>query len=127
MGNNRGEIGVRVPPVRRTQRVSIAIPVVVRGKGFQETTSTFSVNAHGGLVALRATVAVDDLVSLINPRTLEELPGKVVYIGKPEDGKIPVGVEFSEPSPFFWKISFPPDDWMNSEERKRPGSNPRPK
>jgi hypothetical protein len=57
----------------------------------------------------------------VNPKTAEELPSKVVSLGKPEDGKIPVGIEFSEASPLFWQISFPPDDWLTSSERKRPG------
>ena len=118
---------LQVTPARRTQRVQISMPVLVRGKGFQEVTSTVAVNAHGCLVLLKATVSRDQQVSLINPKTAEELPGKVVSFGKPVDGKIPVGVEFSEPSPLFWQINFPPDDWLTSAERKRPGSNARPK
>ena len=108
-------------PVRRTQRVHIAMPLIVRGTDFREATSTVAVNANGCLVLLKATVSRDDEVWLINPKTAEELPGKVASLGKPEDGKIPVGLEFGEPSPLFWKISFPPDDWLTSPERKRPG------
>ena len=115
---------VSVSQLRRTQRVTIAIPVVVRGTGFEETTSTVTVNAHGGLVMLGATVERDSPVWIIHTKTLEELPGKVVSLGKPEQGKIPVGIEFAEPSPFFWQIYFPPDDWQTSVERKRPGSHP---
>jgi hypothetical protein len=117
------ESAVQIAPVRRTQRVTIAMQVVVHGGGFQETSSTVTVNAAGCLVMLKTTVAQDDPVWLINLRTREELQGKVVYLGKPEDGKIPVGVEFSEPSPLFWGICFPPEDWRTSAERKRPGSN----
>lgn len=115
------ESEVQLSLVRRTQRVHIAMPLVVWGAHFRETTSTVAVNAHGCLVMLEAAVARDDQVWLINPKTAEELPGKVASIGKPEDGKIPVGLEFGEPSPLFWKISFPPDDWFTSPERKRPG------
>jgi hypothetical protein len=108
---------------------------MVRGAQFEESTITIAVNAHGCLVLLGATIARDDQVSLINPRTAEELPGKVVSLGKPEDGKTPVGIEFSEPSPLFWQINFPPDDWLTSTDRKRPGTgtaaghvpSPRPK
>ena len=116
---------VQATPARRTQRVQISMPVLVRGKGFQEVTNTIAVNAHGCLVLLKATVSRDQQISLINPKTAEELPGKVVSFGKPEDGKIPVGVEFIEPSPLFWQINFPPDDWLTSSERKRPGSSPK--
>ena len=66
-------------------------------------------------------------ISMVNPTTAEEVPGSVVSIGKPEDGKISVGVQFSEASPLFWGINFPPDDWFNSSERKRlePGTRKR--
>ncbi len=114
---------IPVAPVRRTQRVQIAMPVLVRNGHFQETTNTVAVNAHGCLVLLKTPVARDEQVSLINPKTVEELPGKVVSLGKPEDGKIPVGIEFVEPSPLFWQINFPPDDWLTSSERKRPSAS----
>jgi hypothetical protein len=91
---------------RRSQRVQIAMPVVVRGVDFQETTSTATVNAHGGNVMLKAKIARGDLIWLINPKTGEEMPVKVVLLGNPKDGKIAVGVEFSEASPLFWRINF---------------------
>jgi hypothetical protein len=114
--------GIQVAPVRRTQRVQIAMPVLVRGRQFEEATSTVAVNAHGCLVMLKTPVLREDQVSLVNPKTAEELPSKVVSLGKPEEGKVPVGIEFGEPSPLFWKINFPPDDWVTSVERKRPGA-----
>lgn len=120
------ETEAQVAPVRRTQRVQIAMPVLVRGANFQETTNTVAVNAHGCLLLLKAKVVRDEQLSLVNLKTAEELPAKVVSLGKSEDGKIPVGVEFGEPSPLFWRINFPPDDWFTSAERKRPGSTPKP-
>jgi hypothetical protein len=110
----------QVAPARRTQRLQIAMPVVVRGRNFKESTNTVAVNAHGCLVLLNAPLVKDDQVFLRNPKTEEELPGKVVSLGKPEDGKVPVGVEFINPAPLFWRINFPPDDWLTSSERKRP-------
>lgn len=100
------------------------MPVIVRGSHFREMTSTVAVNAHGGLVLLEAKVSKGDQIWLINPQTSEEMPANVVFLGNPTDGKIPVGVEFSEPSPVFWRINFPPTDWLSSTERKRPGLNP---
>lgn len=117
-----GETDTQTAPARRTQRVQISMPVLVRGQNFHENTSTVAVNAHGCLVLLKAKVGRDDQLSLVNPKTAEELPAKVVSLGKPEDGKIPVGIEFGEPSPLFWRINFPPDDWFTSAERKRPGT-----
>ena len=98
------------------------MPVLVRGSKFEEATNTVAVNAHGCLVMLKTPVLREDQVSLVNPKTAEELPSKVVSLGKSEEGKVPVGIEFGEPSPLFWKINFPPDDWVTSVERKRPGA-----
>jgi hypothetical protein len=125
-GTTVAETEVQAAPARRTQRVQISMPVLVHGRDFNEATNTVAVNAHGCLVLLKAKVVRDDQVSLINPKTAEELPAKVVSLGKPEDGKIPVGVEFGEPSPLFWRINFPPEDWFTSSERKRPASSARP-
>lgn len=111
-----------VSPSRRTHRVQISMPVVVRSKNFQEVTNTVTVNAHGCLVLLKAKVVREEQVQLLNPKTAEELPAKVVFLGKSEDGKLSVGLQFLEASPLFWRISFPPDDWFTSTERKRPGS-----
>ena len=112
---------VPVGPVRRTQRVYIALPLIVRGADFRESGPTVAVNANGCLVRLETSVAMGEEVWLINPRTAEELAGTVVSLGKREEGRTPVGIEFSEPSPLFWRINFPPDDWLNSADRKRPG------
>jgi hypothetical protein len=108
---------------RRTQRVQISMPVIVRSKdgkaAFEEKTQTISVNANGCLVKLQAAVIRAQHVFLVNPNTTEELPCTVMFIGKKDAGKFEVGLEFSEASPLFWRISFPPEDWDPSE-RKRP-------
>jgi hypothetical protein len=38
-----------------------------------------------------------------------------VYLGNSQGGKIQMGVEFVKPSPRFWQIDFPPDDWVVPE------------
>ena len=114
------------PQSRRTHRVQIAIPVLVRGKNgnlpFEEATQTITVNAQGCMLLLATRVVQNQQLSLVNPKTAEELPSSVVSLGKHEAGKAQVGVAFSEPSPLFWRISFPPDQWESSSERKRPES-----
>lgn len=111
---------------RRSHRVNITMPILVRGKvngqNFQEETATVSVNAHGGMVRLAAKVVRTQQVSLVNPKTTEEMPCRVIFVGQKENGKTEVGIEFVEPSPLFWRIAFPPEDWDPSE-RKRPASS----
>src|ERR1700730_15523997 len=83
---------------RRTQRVLIAMPVLVRGgsgtKAFEEETTTVSVSANGCLVRLGQQVARGQEIAIVNPKTAEELPSSVTFIGLKEGGKAEVGVEF---------------------------------
>jgi PilZ domain len=108
---------------RRSHRVYITMPVIIRGKNgnhaFNEETRTASVNAHGCMVRLAEKVVKGQEVAIVNPKTVEELPCTVTFIGQKESGKTEVGLEFIEPSPQFWRITFPSDDWDPSE-RKRP-------
>jgi hypothetical protein len=123
------------PEIRRTQRVHIAIPILVRGMSgtqkFEEAGRTTTVNAHGCLISLTTRLSRAQQVSLIHPKTAEELPCKVVYVSERSQDRADVGLEFMEPSPLFWRIAFPPEDWGSSTERKRtiaptPGKLPTP-
>jgi PilZ domain len=111
------------PEIRRTQRVHIAIPILVRGMSgtqkFEEAGRTTTVNAHGCLISMTTRLSRGQQVSLIHPKTAEELPCKVVYISERAQDRADVGLEFMEPSPLFWRIAFPPEDWGSSSERKR--------
>jgi hypothetical protein len=96
---------------RRTQRVKIAIPVTVRipkanASFYEEATETVVVNAHGCLALLAVPLATGQQVRIVNAKSSEE-------------GKTEVGLEFSEPAPRFWRITFPPEDW-NPADRKLP-------
>jgi hypothetical protein len=107
---------------RRTQRVQIAMPVIVRSKDakppFEEKALTVSVNANGCLIRIQAVVVRTQKIFLVNPQTTEELPCTVMFVGKKDAGKTEVGLEFSEASPLFWRISFPPEDWDPSERKR---------
>jgi PilZ domain-containing protein len=117
--------------LRRTQRVHIQMAVIVRGtskgKPFQEETKTTTVNANGCLVSLAAPLARGQQVSIVNSKTVEELTCNVAFISENKGSKTEVGLEFTEPSPLFWRIGFPPEDWSESSERKRAPAPPRQK
>lgn len=107
---------------RRSSRVTIAIPVVVYGKGpdqniFVENVTTTVVNAHGGKFTLHAAVARQDTVVLKNPRTGVEAKCRMVYLKDSSAGQREAGVEFIEPAPRFWGIAFPPADWDRSNRK----------
>jgi hypothetical protein len=115
--------------LRRTQRVHIQMAVIVRGtskgKPFEEETKTTTVNANGCLVSLDAPVARGQQVSIVNSKTVEELTCNVAFISENKGSKSEVGLEFTEPSPLFWRIGFPPEDWSESSERKRAPAPPK--
>jgi hypothetical protein len=50
---------------------------------------------------------------------VEELTCTVAFISENKGSKNEVGLEFTESSPLFWRIGFPPEDWSESSERKR--------
>ena len=124
-GSMPGTFGEGTAERRRSHRVHIAMPVLVRGKKgtqpFEEQTATISVNAHGCMVRLATPVTRSQEVLIVNTKTAEELPCTVTFLGPKEGGRMEVGIEFAEPSPVFWRIAFPPEDWDPSE-RKRPST-----
>lgn len=108
---------------RRSKRVYIAMPVIVRGQqgkdAFEERAVTESVNAHGCMIRLAKAVDRGQKLTLTNAKSQEAVECRVAYIGQSEGGKIQAGIEFALPAGYFWHIAFPPDDW-NAAERKKP-------
>lgn len=108
----------------RTTRVHLAIPVFVYGSResgapFKEITQTIAVNVNGCLVALETPVVKDQPILLTNMKTNEEIASAVVTLGNVVAGKTEVGIRFAQPSPRFWGLAFPPEDW-DPADRKRP-------
>ncbi len=105
-------------PRRRSQRIFMSVQVHVRGKDangklFEEQTETVAVNAHGALVLLDVPVQVGQRLNLWHRSTREEIDSGVVYVGTKQAGKTQVGIQFLKPSPRFWRVAFPPDDWTS--------------
>ena len=117
-----GTTGETYESRRRTQRVQIMMPVLVRGKPgkdfFEEQTHTVTVNANGCLILMATPVKRGQHVSLVNAKTAEELPCTVAFLGQRDSGKVQVGLEFGEASPLFWRITFPPEDWDPAQRKK---------
>jgi hypothetical protein len=102
---------------RRSQRVILTMPVDVRTEGvprevsFEEQTHTLIVNLHGALILLAGKVIKGQKLLMKNRATQIEQLCQVASLGSKAEGKTQVGVEFLNPSPDFWQISFPPEDW----------------
>lgn len=110
---------------RRSQRVLLAVPLEVSGKqsnnvSFTERTTTIIVNSHGALLHLQAPVVCGQSLTLKHARTEEESRCTVVDIFSGQNGISEVAVEFPEPCPRFWRVTFPPVDWSpRSAEAKK--------
>ncbi len=116
---------VNRPERRRSERSSLALPVVVRGvsldtKPFQEEAFTLSVSAHGALVALTTTVTLGQALFLRNPQTQEEVGAWVTRFGPPRGGFAQVGVELVHPDVEFWS-GRPQTRPVTEETERRPG------
>ncbi|HKW35607.1 MAG TPA: hypothetical protein VJN92_21540 [Candidatus Acidoferrum sp.] len=109
---------------RRSQRVLMQVGIRVRGKDaegkdFEEGTETLAINAHGALILLHARVLSGAKVHMKHNKTEEEQECHVAFLGPVRSGRAEIGVEFTTPSPNFWRVAFPPEDWSlkNPEAR----------
>ena len=106
---------------RRSMRVLLSVPVRVSGRDgknrdFDEETRTLVANAHGALISLAVVLVAGQEITISNIATQQSRDCRVVYLGSEETGKVQMGIEFLKPSPTFWQIDFPPDDWNVPEE-----------
>jgi hypothetical protein len=90
-----------------------------QGKPFEEEASTLAINAHGALVALQARLTSGSVVKMQHNATAEEQQCHVVFLGPVRSGKAEIGLEFSEPRPAFWRVTFPPEDWSPKHPEAR--------
>jgi len=95
---------------RRSQRVIVKVPVMFLAEGTDNTpvseeTRTVTVNAHGAMILLGMKVSIGQSLTLRNSKTGEEIASPH------ESEKRQVGIDFMNPCPRFWRISFPPSDW----------------
>jgi hypothetical protein len=103
---------------RRSQRVVLCLPVVIRDQSegdeppCVETTHTLVVNAHGALIVLTMRVRLTQRLVLQNLTSRKEQSCRVVHVGERRSNFSEIGVEFTEPTPHFWNIDFPPTDWQ---------------
>ena len=102
--------------LRRSQRVSAQLPVVVQGKSTDETpfadsTRAIVLSAHGCLITVSASVRLGGQLILRNVANREEQDCRVVYLGEKQGGRTEVGLRFKTSAPQFWGLDHPPADW----------------
>jgi len=102
---------------RRSHRVLLHVPVTVSSEEpklqFKEQTTTLVVNAHGALITLEAKANQNQKL-FISSGSSDKQACRVVYVGPTLQGRTQYGIEFAEPAPNFWHITFPPEDWAGA-------------
>ncbi|HJZ64172.1 MAG TPA: hypothetical protein VKD70_07635 [Candidatus Acidoferrum sp.] len=103
---------------RRSRRLLLVVHVIVSGKNpagsrFSEEAFIEAVNALGALIVMKQIVSVGTHLRLKNKKTAEEIDCTAVDLGDRVDQKSAVGVEFDESFPFFWRVSFPSENWSS--------------
>jgi hypothetical protein len=107
---------------RRSSRLSIIVPVTVRGtdaagQSFKENTWTISVNKHGGRIATFHRLAVDDQIVIENPLLGRAAKARVNRVCEKRFAEDPyeVCVELLE-AQNVWGVKLPPEDWQKERQ-----------
>jgi hypothetical protein len=102
---------------RRSERVMLRMRVTVfaedlERKRHEMEALTQVVNAHGGLMKIAKELHVGQPMLLVNPQNKVEQGCRVVRVEDTAEGDFAVAFEFDTPSPKFWPVVFPPEDWQ---------------
>lgn len=98
---------------RRTVRVLLSVPlrvhgITAEGETYAVDTKSHTVTLHGASMEVGRTVALGDVLLLEHGTTHEQAEAKVVNMKKSSrDGKVLVGVEFTDRNLNFWHVVFP--------------------
>ena len=104
---------------RRSQRVTLQIAVLIRstlidGRSVQVQAFTLVASAHGGLLESPMKLSVNQRIQLINPHSGKAVSCRVVRVEGSATTSCEVAFEFDCPSPLFWPLNFPPEDWATA-------------
>jgi hypothetical protein len=97
---------------RRTVRVMLSIPLKVHGistegETFAVETKSHTVSLHGASLELEFPVQLGDILTIENELTREQAEGRVATLKKTREGKMHVGIEFTDKTVNFWHMNFP--------------------
>jgi hypothetical protein len=97
---------------RRTVRVMLSIPLKVHGIStdgdtFAVATKSHTISLHGASLELEYPVQLGDILMVENELTHEQVEARVATIKKTREGKVHVGLEFTDRGVNFWHMNFP--------------------
>jgi PilZ domain len=90
----------------------LRIPLTVHGistegETFAVETKSHTISMHGASLELEFPVQLSDILMIENELTHEQVEGRVVTLKKTREGKMHVGVEFTDKDVNFWHMNFP--------------------
>jgi hypothetical protein len=104
---------------RRSQRVIMRIPVSLEikmsGELIKATAHTVAVNVHGAMLLCSRPIEAETKLEIENDRTRGRASVRVTRAPRESEEGYLIPVEFVQPSPAFWQISFPPANWKASD------------
>jgi hypothetical protein len=86
--------------------VPLRVDGETRGEKFIVRTQSHTVSQFGCLLFLEQEVALGQALALRNEHTRQSVQCRVVSTRRARDGRQYVGVEFTSPSSYFWRITF---------------------
>src|SRR5258708_39163586 len=97
---------------RRTQRVSLIVPLVVHGQAedgqkFSIHVKSSAVSQHGAQLETEDPVVGGQVLLLLNENNARKVECRVCSILRKRDGKTHVGEEFLSGDINFWNMTFP--------------------
>jgi len=97
---------------RRTQRVTLTVPLVVNGQNedgvkFSIRAKTNAVSQHGAQIETEHPLVISQVLLLINENSARKVEARVASIQRRRDGKTYVGLEFLSAEINFWNMTFP--------------------
>ena len=103
---------------RRSQRVIIRVPVTleltISGQKIEASAFTVAVNVHGAMVLCPRAIDAESSLEMRNERTRDRTTVRVTRAPRESAEGFLIPLEFPSPSPNFWQISFPPENWKSS-------------
>jgi hypothetical protein len=97
---------------RRTQRVSLTVPLALHGEN--EDGSKFcihvksnAVSQHGAQIESEHPLVEGQVVLLVNESSTRKTEARVASVRRKRDGKTHVGFEFLSTEINFWSMTFP--------------------
>jgi hypothetical protein len=97
---------------RRTQRVSLTVPLAVHGANedgekFCVHARSNAVSQHGAQLETEHPLVIGQIVTVVNESSARKVDARIASIQRKRDGKTYVGLEFLSTEVNFWSMTFP--------------------